>query len=112
MGQRRGARERAERRHARRAGGVRWAVPREWSGECWLDWAASAGLGWREGEGRTGPALGSWAGLVWGLGWVPFYFFFYFFSSLLIQTKPKLIEFKFKFESNTSTPTIKRDASA
>ena len=43
---------------------------REWRGERWLDWAASAGLGWREGEGRTGPTLGSWAGLVWGLGWV------------------------------------------
>ena len=45
-------------------------MSREWSGDRWLDWAASAGLGWREGKGRTGPALGSWAGLVWGLGWV------------------------------------------
>ena len=82
---------------------------REWRGERWLDWAASAGLGWREGEGRTGPALGSWAGLVWGwvgflglgYGFLSFLFLFLLLFLFLIQTKFEFINrFEFKPHSN------------
>jgi len=42
--------------------------------------------------------------MVWVLVSFPIY---YFLSSFLIQTKPKLFEFKFEFEFNPSTQTNK-----
>ena len=47
-----------------RGRGMGRCVGRGWSGGKEREWAR------RAGEGRIRPALGSWAGLEWGLGWV------------------------------------------
>ena len=70
------------------------------------------GRGEREKELGRARLLGSWAGLVWGLGFALGWFLVLGFLSIspflfLVRTNTQLGEFKFKFEFTTSTQTNK-----
>ena len=82
------------------------------------EWLGPRGLGWEKGKwamGRFGLGLFSgWAGFsswVEKLAWV-LVFLVLSISIFLNQTKLIQFEFKSKFEFNTNTQTIKRDAPA